>query len=358
MTTPSFSCQVATGDGLHLPLSRLSGGADRPPVLLLHGASTDITTFLIPHGRSIGAFLQARGYDVWLLDWRSSQRVASTYGPLMPEIFTLDGAATHDIPAAVEHIHRIRAGEGGGGPVHVVAHCMGATTLAMALGDREGGPVRDQLGAVVLTTVGLFFDNAWQNGLKVQDRLLERVAAEGSRPPYIHPAADEHPWPASLEGAFALWPRAWMAGCRDAYCARLSFMYGAPFLESNLADGIHHNLRTYFGGIAFGIYRHAAQNALRGFVAPCDADGGDEDSGRYFDPAGFKGRRVTLLTGDQNALWHRRSIDHMYEWLLRCQPRGRFARHVIPGYGHQDLFWGRRAWDDVFPVIEATLAAA
>jgi hypothetical protein len=43
----------------------------------------------------------------------------------------------------------------------------------------------------------------------------------------------------------------------------------------------------------------------------------------------------------------------MYEWLHRGTPPepGKFVKHVLGSYGHQDLFWGRESKVDVFPKI-------
>ena len=63
----------------------------------------------------------------------------------------------------------------------------------------------------------------------------------------------------------------------------------------------------------------------------------------------FRDLKITLITGAANPLWHRESIDRMAEWLAR---RGEPAtKHVLAGYGHQDLWWGKRSWDEVFPLV-------
>ena len=69
-----------------------------------------------------------------------------------------------------------------------------------------------------------------------------------------------------------------------------------------------------------------------------------EDARRRFDDL----EKVTLITGDLNQLWHRNSIDYMHEWLRRGSSSEKFQKHVIPGYGHQDLLWGQNATNDVY----------
>jgi hypothetical protein len=62
-----------------------------------------------------------------------------------------------------------------------------------------------------------------------------------------------------------------------------------------------------------------------------------------------------LLAGGENHLWHRESIDLMYEWL-RSIPQdtrvSRYTKRVFPDYNLQELMWGAHARRDVFPAIE------
>jgi hypothetical protein len=119
-------------------------------------------------------------------------------------------------------------------------------------------------------------------------------------------------------------------------------------------------IREQFGAVPFEFYRHGAQNILRGFAAEVDAEGrldcttpNDEISAelakRYVNLAPFGEFDITLLTGAENPLWHRDSIDRMGEWLSRLGAVPR--KHVLDGYGHQDLWWGRTSHDDVFPLV-------
>ena len=111
-----------------------------------------------------------------------------------------------------------------------------------------------------------------------------------------------------------------------------------------------------FGGIPLPMYLQAAANARRRWAAPfgskfdyTDAKLLSEDSRKCFHEL----RGVTLITGGVNQVWHRDSIDRMYEWLLRGKKRDpkKHRKVVLERYGHQDLFWGQRAHEDVFPRI-------
>jgi hypothetical protein len=65
---------------------------------------------------------------------------------------------------------------------------------------------------------------------------------------------------------------------------------------------------------------------------------------------------VTLLTGSENQLWHRDSIDRMHEWLLRSRAVS-VEKRIFDRFGHQDLWWSPRAAerDGVYDYVERRL---
>lgn len=371
----------ADGERVELPLWRLRREGGRP-VLLLHGASARHESFMIPgpHPQDPGSprclmeYLHGLGFEPWLLDWRGSGLVvdevlnSGTAGRLR-DCFDFDCAARFDVPAALDAIARERASKGARGekaPVQIgaVGHCMGAAILAQAIAAGHAGPEQG-LRRVVLLTLGLFYEPAWDGRLKGQDHVLERLRHGAP----MHLVVDPRPgrvWPPELEEIYANWPDS-LRPHRDGelseterMCNRVSFMYGPPYLERNLDPSIHRDglLEGQFGAIPLRMYLHGAQNARRGWAAPFDAENDDvtligPDAWRRFDVLDS----VTLLTGAENQLWHRDSIDRMYEWLMR----GSRSRHcavrkqVFTDYGHQDLLWGSQAHAMVFGEIAAGL---
>jgi len=103
------------------------------------------------------------------------------------------------------------------------------------------------------------------------------------------------------------------------------------------------------------LFKHCGQNLRRGVYAKLDEP---EDlvalaSDQKPSAKGFR-MPVTLITGERNMLWHRESIDRMYEWL-RSNGKRDCVKHIFPGYAHQDLLWGTDAPGTVFPVIGEAL---
>ena len=69
---------------------------------------------------------------------------------------------------------------------------------------------------------------------------------------------------------------------------------------------------------------------------------------RYAAAAPQTQARFALFTGAHNRAFLPQSQKATYAFLERHQP-GRHSLHVVPGYGHADMFVGHRAHVDVFP---------
>jgi pimeloyl-ACP methyl ester carboxylesterase len=354
------------------------------PVLLVHGASAANHTFLVPGGapRDLGkagglaGFLRDRGWDVWLLDWRSSGLLApvlidETKDPLPPERFNLD-EAQDDLIEAVQQVKRQTNWTNA---IPVVGHCIGGALVAQAVGNRSAldASGKDQVGNIVLTTLGLFFSSGIDDWVKGNERFLEEVwwdlneNAQDYRKFFISPwVADSgfgtrHPWPLVLENAYQLWNRTPLPhDCNNEFCRRACFMFGMPYRPDDMMaihdESFPGGLWWQFGRMPLATYMHCVQNQRRGWVAPwhaCDANTA------YLDAVPFGERHVTLITGNENQVWHRDSIDRMYEWLRRELPYGQHQgihKHVLAGYAHQDLYWSANASRDVYPKIEEGLS--
>jgi pimeloyl-ACP methyl ester carboxylesterase len=445
------------GGGVPLFLYRKARHGGRP-VLLLHGASAQHETFTFPSSlpflkRNLVDWLHERGFDVWLLDWRGSARVVrQAQKDNLPDetwqTFDLDHAATHDVPEALGILEETLEAERHGMPeIRLVGHCLGAAVLAQAIAqgsiDPEVRPTR-----VVLQAIGLFYRVTQEGQLKSQDRTLEQLLAQPSPPRFIDPHRLEQ-WPRELRDFYRNWlgtrPHPQADGGSPAsaaeLCNRLSFMYGAPYLEQNLVPAVHHataelgfrfariepalgdeifgatsrasgivsellhpegsreaadsdgvlvathvqgafrsgevleiagtpvascssvrvaraDLPRQFGGVPFRLYLHGWRNLQRGWAAGFHAKDGDTS---LLDPCArerfHRLDRLLLLTGEQNTLWQRRSIDQMHDWLFEGSVRSkrRWSKRILQGYGHQDLLWGPRASKDVFPLISQAL---
>jgi hypothetical protein len=304
--------------------------------------------------------------------------------PALAEDYNFNQAAAHDLRAAIAEMRA----RGVTNSIAVVGHCMGAGILAEAIA--RGCLAHEEIDCVVLSTLGLFYITPIDSRLKSEDRVLERLAHTSPKGPAcatIDPRVKdvngtlETKWHDDIEALFKSWPvgvfhddgpalpdgnpaQAIGDSRRIAHhtCNRLSFMYGVVFRHDNLADdfheaGTHANaLNSQFGGIPLHMYIHAARNIRHGratFYRPRPGQHNDEFVSPQARAEFMRLKKVTLITGALNRLWHRDSVDLMFEWLKR-RPDGdhtAIEKVVFPTYGHQDLLWGRTAAADVYPTI-------
>jgi pimeloyl-ACP methyl ester carboxylesterase len=380
MNFTCFDLFVGTGAArLQLMLRRLPEPSQPgPAVLLLHGGNTSGDCFLFPAG-GLATYLHQKGHDVWILEWRSSPLVLN---PLLGDgeplggsvanerrLFNFDNVVSQDFPAALD---QIRATIGPDTTLSVLGHCLGAGTLSMAIA--RGTLEKYRISNLVLSTLGLFVEVPWNGFMKADDFILERVVTSAPTCRGINPNDPLDKWPEDMRRAYELWPTAWLpAGTSPAaeLLKRITFMFGQPYSLERLHPEMKGPAAAkIFGPMHVGLYMHIGQMVRRGYAArfdepdvidraapPLQADAVVGD----LDPTHFLNKRVTLIGAAENRLWHRDSIDLMYEWLRASAPqtqRERYTKHILPGYMLQELLWGIRAAQDVFPLIEAGLRPA
>ncbi len=351
---------------LRLRLRRLqTASPHRATVLLLHGGNTHSDIFLHPRGGLAGA-LQSQ-FDVWLLDWRGSPEVTRAL-PDVPggshaverRAYTLDAVVDHDLPTA---LRLIRERVGDAQPLSIVAHCLSGAAVSMAIA--RGRLERFGLRNVVLMTLGLFCEVPWNGWFKAENFFLERVVDEEPKCRGLNPAEFEQ-WPHAMKSAYRLWPDAWMP--EREFLRRLTFMIGQPFAMERLHPDFRHiAVEPFFGLLHMGLYMHAAQIVRRGYTAPFnEADvidrsrisqrvGANATALSDLDHRHFKNKRMALFAAASNEVWHRDSMDSMYEWL-RNNGCGDCTKRVFSGYNLQELLWADTAPDEVYPEVAACLA--
>jgi hypothetical protein len=330
-------------------------------VVLMPGANSSCDTFLLPPGGGLADHLVDRGWDVFLLDWRPSPLVVNKVLTGLPlggsaEIerlaFTLDRAVEEDIPDALALVRQ----KTGYRPISVLGHCVGGGGLAMAVARGLVAPFG--VDRVVFSTLALFYEVPWNTWIKAEDFLLERMFQPGEMPDCrrIDPH-DTSDWPECYRQAFDRWPRQWLPQGTDAHALllqQLSFMVGVPYSRDKLIPGIDELVPDVFGPLHAGLYVHLGQMVRRGYAAGYNVQ---DVVDRVRLPEGLPARRaprgdfcrrrfrdlgVTLVAAGDDGVWHRDSLDLMYEWLRR-EPSMRCALNVLPGYNIQELFWGRQA---------------
>lgn len=330
----------------------------RPPVLFVHGATAWRGTFFEPNGGIVRHLKD--DFDVWTLDWRASKLITHPWQqhstgkdvPCALRNGTLDDVIEGELPEAVRKIAAVR----GEGP-SIVGHCIGAAVTAAAIargkiGIASPAPIGK---CVVLSAIGLFYRGSVDTWLRAQERLdLDTVKDWRLR---FDDATD---WPPEYETVFKMWERTPYPHCEIAFCRRLSALFGAPYRPNDIGSihGTSTKLEEQFGAIPVTILNQCARNVRRGWSGRADAGEVNTDDIASRRAAHFQKLKLTLLTGGENQLWHRDSIDRMYEWLQRYNPRTPVNKRVFENYGHQDLWWSpsAAARGSVYDYVRAALS--
>jgi hypothetical protein len=145
----------------------------------------------------------------------------------------------------------------------------------------------------------------------------------------------------------------------DAVCNRVCFMVGNAYREENLDPDLHarHLAEGQFGPFPLRMYLQSARNLMRGWAAPFDSEWNDRSLISSEARERFRRiERLTLIAGARNQVWHRDSMDRMWEWLGRDGNHpADSAKKVFDEYGHLDLLWGQNAYQDIFPTLYSSL---
>ncbi len=326
------------GDGFACNLIHVQGASPptRGPVLLVHGAGVRANIFRAPVETNFVDYLVAHGYDVWLENWRASI-------DLPPNEWTLDQAARYDHPKAVEQVVE----ETGADEVKAVIHCQGSTSFMMSA---VAGLV-PQVKTIVSNAVSLHpVVPRWS-------RLKGRFALPliGLMTRYLNPQWGLHA-PTPSAKFIQLLVKATHHECENEVCKQVSFTYGSGFpalwSHENLDAVTHEWLKQEFAHVPLSFFRQMVRCIDQGHLIAVD--------GRTGLPADFAAAppeteaRVSFFAGADNLCFLPESQARSYDYFARNGRRDH-ALHVVPGYGHLDVFMGRRAAHDVFPHILAEL---
>ncbi|HEX2545327.1 MAG TPA: GMC family oxidoreductase N-terminal domain-containing protein [Ramlibacter sp.] len=350
-----------------------------PPVALIHGYSASGNTFTHPAiPEPLARHLWHAGHDVWVIDLRTSAALPTAKLP-----WRFEDAAFVDIPAAVAHIRTLT-----GRRVDVLAHCIGAVQLSMALladdamlqrWEQTGGsaPWRqaaeceaklrhlpDNLHRIVLSQKGpllaysddnvlrAYFMRALRRAILPQDFQFHSPAQQTAGGSLMDRLLSTLPYPDDeflLENPFLPpWQRATWAGFRH----RMDALYARDFSLANIAPTTLAAIEDLFGPLHLDTVAQAIHFARLNTIT--DAAGEPFDT----SPARLGQRWPTDGTlgihGVENCLVDVHSLHVMKQQMdFAGVP---FREKPVPGYGHQDCLIGRNAARDVFPAIREFLA--
>jgi hypothetical protein len=327
------------GDGRPLNLVHLWGEDEprRGPVLLAAGAGVRANIFRPPVERTLVDMLIEAGYDVWLENWRASI-------DLEPCTWTLDQAAVFDHPEAVRTVLE----QAGAKQVKAIVHCQGSASFVMS----AAAGLLPEVTTVVSNSVSLHPVVSPLAGVKLRaaSPILARLT------PYLDAQWGRHA-EGMLARALALVVRLTHWECRNGVCKMSSFLYGRgrPTLWSHeqLNEDTHAWIADEFAKVPTSFFTQMASSVAHGHLVPVNSF--PELPENPVEVAPKTDARFVFLTGTKNRCFHPESQRRTFRFFDGYQPNYH-ALHELEGYGHLDVFLGRRSAEDVFPLILEELA--
>jgi cholesterol oxidase len=322
---------VPTPDGTEIRLTHYPLGT-KGPVVLAPGYGNAARAFALDAGQpSFVDYLGAHGYDVWLLDYRSSPALEAARTQ-----FTVDDIALQDWPAAIAAVRR----ETGAESVQVLAHCVGGLSLFMALGAGLEGvrsAIFSALAGHPIATPG--------NRLRSAIRLATIFKRLGISLTTDYDAGS--PADRVVDTAMRVLP--FEHACDSPVCRRIAFIYGDVYDHAQLSDAMHDELPGIFGITNMTFFEHISLMIRKGKAV--DRNGRNaywSNLDRYRLPIAF-------ITGDHNRMFLPRGLELTHDLLRTANDPALYSRHVVPGYAHLDCWLGAHAERDVFPLALAEL---
>lgn len=323
--------------GFAARLTRYRGGT-RGPVVLAPGFSVTASSFAIDTvDENLVEFLCARGWDVWLFDYRASPDSGSPIAA-----YSIDDIARQDWPAAVQFILRAT----GAKDLQAIAHCVGSMSLLMALlGGMPG------VRSVVSSQLTLHPVTDWLSYLKTDldlPRLLGGLSEfEGG---FDIVSRNQPPTDLDHEIDTVLWNVPVPEGeqCTNPVCKRIFSIFGPSYTHGQLDQATHVAMRELFGRIALQPFEQLA--LIMNAAQVVDAQGADS----WLAAPGAVQRLalpISFVAGAQNRLFYPETSARTLAWLRAHNDPQLYTRHVFDAYAHMDLFVGRDAARDVFPVL-------
>lgn len=327
-----------TDDGIELNLIHIRGDKkpDKGPVILVHGAGVRANIYRAPVQISIVDALISEGYDVWLENWRGSIAFA-------PNLWTLDQVALYDHPKAVQTILT----ETGARQLKAIIHCQGSTSFMMSA---IAGLV-PEVTTIVSNAVSLHPVVPDWSKFKLQYMvpLVQKMTN------YLNPH-----WGVSAPGVVAklisLLVNLTHHECNNAVCKQVSFTYGSGFpalwRHENLNEDTHEWLKEEFGAVPLRFFQQITRCVQRGHLVSF------QDLAEL--PKDFTAEkprtdaRFAFFSGEKNLCFLPQSQIQSFNYFDALRP-DYHSLHLLPEYGHLDVFMGKNAAMDTFPLIIAEL---
>ncbi len=352
---------------VHLRLTRYRASREGArPLLMIHGYSASGTTFAHAAVQPGPAkILWDAGYDIWILDLRTSAGLDSARLP-----WTFEECALNDIPLAIDHVLRIS----GAAQLDVLAHCMGAVMLHMALLQRRRQPgeqfhaLRQRLmhegliRRLVISQVTPLMIYSPTNSLRallmqhlrpwlpmLADYAFRPEGPKGLMDELIDRLLSSLPYPDAEFDIENPPPPAWRPTPWTATRHRMDLLYGRDFSVRNIAPAVLAAIDDHFGPLHMDTVAQAIH------FARCHEITDVRGASVYLDDmakslALLQRCKVLSVHGQDNGLCAAESGELTASLYAQVAP-GRYRFHVVADHGHQDCLIGRDIARTVFPAV-------
>jgi hypothetical protein len=327
-----------TRDGIECNVIRVQGDKPAPkgPVLLVHGAGVRGEIFRAPVDTTIVDYLIDNGYEPWLENWRASIDVK-------PSQWNLDKAALYDHPEAVRTVVK----ETGRPEIKAIIHCQGSTSFMMSA---LAGLV-PQVRTIVSNAVSLHPVVPAFSRVKLRAILpLISVFTNHLSPQWGLKA------PTLPAKVISLMVSLFHHECDNAVCKHTSFIYGTGFpalwKHENLNPQTHEWLKHEFAFVPVTFYKQMARCVGRGHLV--SMNGGTALPKDFAAQPPRTEARFAFFAGRDNLCFLPQSQVESYKYFEAQRP-DYHSLHVIRDYSHLDIFMGKHASRDVFPLIVSEL---
>lgn len=322
------------GDGMSLNLINVQGEKppSKGPVLLVHGAGVRANIFRAPVKITIVDALIEQGYDVWLENWRASIDFAAN-------LWTLDQAALYDHPQAVKTV----VAETGAREIKAIIHCQGSTSFTMSA---MAGLI-PEVTTIISNAVSLHPVVPKWSKFKLTFLLpLVNIMTK-----YLNPHWGVEA-PTLAAKLITLLVNLTHHECNNAVCKQVSFTYGSGFpalwSHENLNEETHEWLKEEFAAVPLRFFEQITRCIKVGHLV--SVQGFKELPVDFLQAAPKTDARFAFFAGENNLCFLPQSQINSFEYFSSL--RSDFhSLHVLPDYGHLDVFMGKNAAQDTFPLI-------
>jgi hypothetical protein len=140
--------------------------------------------------------------------------------------------------------------------------------------------------------------------------------------------------------------------CNNTVCKLVSFTYGSGFpalwLHEQLDDATHDWLKSEFGPVPLSFFRQMAKSVNAGRMVGYQALPGLPDDYTAIEPQ--TNARWHFLAGKRSGCFLPQSQQASHAHIEKHRP-GSATIHTLPDYSHLDVFIGKRAAREVFPLV-------